>query len=228
MTLLAFDCSLRRFSAVLLDPDGTTRTAVAREPGTWRGEEIVTLLDRLCRSAGYGWRQLEALAVTVGPGSFTGIRTAVAIARALALAADLPVYPVGTLEALALAGGDEAEDRLLAALLPGKRGHFYLQTFGTGLSPLAPPVSVPAEELAVRIPETAVVVTSDPGRLAASPSPWREVRRALPEAAAVAALARRRIVAGDGGIEGRHLEPLYLRAADADPTAGRPLVVVAD
>ena len=70
---------------------------------------------------------LDALAVGHGPGSFTGIRSAVAAARGLALAAALPVLGVGTLEALAAAVPD-AEGTLVAAI-DARRGQVYAQIF---------------------------------------------------------------------------------------------------
>ena len=222
MTLLAFDCSLRRFTALLLDHGGAERAGIAHGPDAWRGEEIVALLDRLCRGCGLAWTDLEALAVTVGPGSFTGIRTAVAAARGLALAADLPVFPVGTLEALAR-DLPASEGRPVAAVLRGKRGQLYLQCFAADGIALAPPAALPAAALPAHLPREALVVTPEPAMLEDLLG-RREIRAALPDARAVAAIARRRREGGERGVAGHLVEPLYLRAADANPLAGRPLV----
>ncbi len=228
MALLAFDCTLRRFSAVLLDRRGSEIGALRRGAGEWRGEEIVALLDGLCRRHGCGWRTLEAVAATVGPGSFTGVRTAVAVVRALALATGLPVHPLGTLEVLAATVRERAGDRPLAAVLPGKRGHLYLQTFDADAAPLGPPASVDAAEVAQRIPAAAAAVSPDPTSLAALLGSGREILEGAPEAWAVARLAHRRRAAGERGLAGHRVEPLYLRAADADPRAGRPLLAPAE
>ena len=226
MTLLAFECSLRRFTALLTDRDGAERATLERGPDAWRGEEIVALLDRLCRGCGLAWTDLEALALAVGPGSFTGIRSAVAVARGLALAASLPVYAVGTLEALASVGAKAANGAPVAALLPGKRGQFYLQCFAADGTALAPPASRPAAALPAHLPREALVVTPDPAKLRDLSGRW-EIRAALPDARAVAAIAHGRRQTGERGLAGPHLEPLYLRAADANPRAGRPLVAPA-
>ncbi len=228
MKLLAFDCSLRCFSALLATGREEPPERVSRGPGEWRGEEIVALLDALCRRHGLDWSDLDALAVTVGPGSFTGIRTAVAVARALSLAADLPVHPVGTLEALALAGRERALDRPLAAVIPGKRGTVYAQCFAGDGTVRTEPGSLPAAELAARLPAQAVVVAPEAEAVAALLGPHHAVHTALPEAEAVAALARRRMAAGLPAVAGHLLEPLYLRAADANPAAGRPLLAPAE
>ncbi len=228
MKLLAFDCSLRYFSALLAIGQGEPPERVSRGPGQWRGEEIVALLDALCRRRGLDWSDLDALAVTVGPGSFTGIRTAVAVARALSLATDLPVHPIGTLEAMALAGRKHAGDRPLVAAIPGKRGTVYAQSFAGDGSPMTEPASLPASELAARLPRQALVVTPEAEALAALPGPRHAVHTALPEAEAVAALAQQRMAAGLPAVAGPLLEPLYLRAADANPAAGRSLLAPAE
>ena len=74
-----------------------------------QAEHILPLLvDAVLADAGWSWAELDLLAVTVGPGSFTGIRTGVALARALALALGLTGLGVGTLETLAEAAGPRA------------------------------------------------------------------------------------------------------------------------
>jgi tRNA threonylcarbamoyladenosine biosynthesis protein TsaB len=93
--------------------------------------------------AGVAWRDLEAVAVGVGPGTFTGLRIGVATARALAHGAQVPLRPVSSLAALA--AGIEARRRL--ALIDAKRG----ELFGT----LQTDDGTPAEELVVRPDEVA-------------------------------------------------------------------------
>jgi tRNA threonylcarbamoyl adenosine modification protein YeaZ len=74
---------------------------------TSRAVRVLADADELLRAAGLAPRDVQALAVGVGPGSFTGVRIGLAAARGLALALDLPVAGVSTLDALA-AGAPEA------------------------------------------------------------------------------------------------------------------------
>jgi tRNA threonylcarbamoyl adenosine modification protein YeaZ len=98
--------------------------------GTVLGERMTTPVrvledvDSLLRDAGVGVRELDALAVGVGPGSFTGVRMGLAAARGLALSLDIPVAGVSTLGALA-AGAPDA-----VPLIDAKRHELFLERNG--------------------------------------------------------------------------------------------------
>lgn len=217
--ILAFDCSLDACSAVLAE--GTrVRASLRRERDTWRSEELVPLLSALLEEAGSSWRDLDLLVPVVGPGSFTGVRTALAAARMLALAADLPVLPVSSLEAMAAAAGEGAP---LLAVIPGRRGTAWVQAFDAHARPEAPAAAVPLEELAERARERRVIAA----RIARLPEEWRTRLAPLdvsPDAEGALRAALRRLTAGEEPLPGHRVRPLYLRAPDADPRAGRPLV----
>src|SRR3954471_14109544 len=111
-----------------------TATAVATSAlvrdGDVLGERVSTAVrvladvDALLRDAGVEPAELDALAVGIGPGSFTGVRMGLATARGLALALDLPVAGVSTLAALA-AGAPDA-----VALIDAKRHELFLEQNG--------------------------------------------------------------------------------------------------
>ena len=92
--------------------------------------------------AGLCFSDLDRIAVTVGPGSFTGLRVGIAFAKGLALAADAPAVGIGTLEALV--AGDSARGRKTAVIEAG-RGGVWLQPFD-GQIPLGPPQNLLFEE----------------------------------------------------------------------------------
>jgi tRNA threonylcarbamoyladenosine biosynthesis protein TsaB len=97
------------------------RDGMALGAGHWRTEqshmgELPGQVRDLLVRCGLGWTDLDGLAVSIGPGSFTGLRIAVAFAKGLGFAGNLPVAAVSTLEALALAADAPVGTRVCAAL----------------------------------------------------------------------------------------------------------------
>ena len=213
MRLLAFETSTEACSvAVYVDGRVLERFEVAPRRHT---ELALPWAQALLAEAGVARSQLDAIAVGRGPGAFTGVRLAIAIAQGIALGLDLPVLPVSTLAALAMQAGGE---RRLAAI-DARMGEVYLGAFareGDGLAALS-------EEVVVR-PDAAPLPAGDGwcgagtgfaaadgalqlrlhGRLAAVDA------RALPRAADVARLAAPVFAAG-GGSAPECAEPAYLR-----------------
>ena len=111
MKILAFETSTDYCStALLLDGDLRSDEVCAVQK---HSELLLPMLDRLLADAGIGLDQLDGIAFGAGPGSFTGLRIACAVAQGLAFGADRKVLPVSTLLALAHASGAE---RVVAAL----------------------------------------------------------------------------------------------------------------
>jgi tRNA threonylcarbamoyladenosine biosynthesis protein TsaB len=125
VSLLGFDTSTAASSASVLRDDGEAFEVVpaparlAAPPA--HASELMPAVAEVMERAGLGWEELEAVAVGVGPGAFTGLRIGVATARALAHAVGLPLRPVSSLKALA--AGIQADERL--AVLDAKRGEVF-------------------------------------------------------------------------------------------------------
>ena len=95
---------------------------------------------------------LDAIAVTNGPGSFTGVRIGLATARGLALAAGLPLTGVTTLQALAAAPPeDERRGRIILATLDARRDQLYGQFFDENGDPAGDPFAAAAESIPGRL-----------------------------------------------------------------------------
>ena len=138
MRLLAFDTQGPLLSAVAAEGCAVVvERAEAAERG--QADRILPLLEEVLALAGWGWRSVELLAVTVGPGSFTAIRTGIAAARALALALDRPAIGIGTLEAMAEAAVDLAGPGPLLVLKDLRREQLAAQSFAPDLVPEAEP-----------------------------------------------------------------------------------------
>lgn len=137
MRVLAIDTSLGRVAACVMDEDAEDPIAVESvlmERG--HAEALVPLIDRVVAQVEGGLASIDRIAVTVGPGSFTGIRVGVAAAKAIALARDIPVVGVSTLAAFAAPLIIAGLDGVVAAAMNARGGQIYLAAFGQGGRPL--------------------------------------------------------------------------------------------
>jgi tRNA threonylcarbamoyladenosine biosynthesis protein TsaB len=205
MLVLGLDTCLNACSVAVVD--GARVLAQASEP-MMRGhqERLAPLAREMAKVAGVGFDRLERIAVTVGPGSFTGLRVGVAFAKGLASALAIPAVGVGTLEALAAGVGG-----LAAAVIDARREQVYLQVFEAG-EPLMAPEVLPLGTAATRLAELAMgrpltlVGSGAPLLAAASPGAVQQTPDGC-DPVAVARLAVARTPAP--------LRPLYMRAPDA-------------
>jgi tRNA threonylcarbamoyladenosine biosynthesis protein TsaB len=158
VSLLGIDTSTPASAACVLRADGES-FEVAPEParltaGPAHARELMPAIADVMERAGLDFGDLEAIAVGVGPGTFTGLRIGIATARALAGARGLPLRPVSSLAALA--EGIEGELRL--PLIDARRGELFAALYGTGGEPLWPPFVAAPEQVAERVREAGVGV----------------------------------------------------------------------
>jgi len=90
-------------------------------------ETLLPTVDRLLDRAGVALGDLEAFAISIGPGSFTSLRVGIATVKGLAFESDLPIAPVSTLAALARAA--DPTDRLVVSMLDARRGEVYAAAY---------------------------------------------------------------------------------------------------
>lgn len=215
MLILAFDTSGNGCS-VCLWRDGTVLAGRADTMSRGQAEALVPMIEEVLGAAGAGYGDLDRIAVTVGPGSFTGLRVGLATARGLGLARRMPVWGVTTTEAFAhaLSAGQRAKGTVLAAI-DARRDDIYLQGFrAPDMRPLdapsaALPEAVPAI-LALRLADSPVIACGDAAeRLAGLDGIDGVVVQRVIEAPVIAALAATRpLPAGPP-------TPLYIRQPDA-------------
>lgn len=165
MKILAIDCATTACS-VAIWIDGDVRAVERTELARGQGEALLPMIERVRATACLAFADLDRLAVTVGPGHFTGLRSGLAAARGLALVVGLPLVGVTTLDAVA--AGVPAEERvgaLLVVALDSKRAEAYVQSYAPDLTTFAAPQArVPADyagELTGRAPEARFVVAGD-------------------------------------------------------------------
>ena len=198
MLILAFDTATAVATSAVVDGDEVLGERVSR------AQTLLEDVDALLRQAGAHPSDLDCLAIGLGPGSFTGVRIGLAVARGLALSLDLPGSGVSTLAALA-AGAPGA-----LPVIDAKRREVF--TLVHGKPRVLAPHELPLEEGAVCIGDGATRYRPLLEERGAVVPPDHDERH-LPRARFHAALA-----AEPGSVE--ELEPLYLRVPDAERDVG--------
>jgi tRNA threonylcarbamoyladenosine biosynthesis protein TsaB len=125
VALLAVDTALGACSVALLKAD-TVLAHIFEPMERGHAERLAPMVDEAMKSAGWGFDQLKRLAVTTGPGTFTGQRVGLAFMRGLRLALQIPLLGVTTLEAIAAAAMVETGQRRVAVIHDARRNEVYL------------------------------------------------------------------------------------------------------
>ncbi len=217
MLVLAIDCALDACSAAVLDSSaGAIVASQSRIMTRGHAEALMPLVARVMDEAACDFRALDRIAVTVGPGSFTGLRVGIAAARGLALAAGKQAIGLTTLAGLAAPHIAESDAPVVAAI-DARHEHVYMQVFGSGGRTLLAPCIVPLHEAArAAANEPSRIVGSAANQLVRAwpdgePPPALVDQRGAPDIAWIA-----RLGAAAGKNEGPP-QPLYLRSPDAKP-----------
>ncbi len=217
MLVLSFDTAMAACSAAVVRIDaGGPETLASHHEARTKGhaEVLVPMIAEVMASAALSFSDLDRIAVTTGPGTFTGVRIGVATARGMAVASGLPVIGITTLEAVA-AGAVEAgtsRGRPIAVVFDARRDQVYVQCFSPDLEPLSDPLALGYDDARAAIEcHDPVVVGSGAGLI-------RTGGGELSSAAGREVLPTARIVAGRAAlrtISSEPVVPLYLRPPDA-------------
>ncbi len=213
MKLLALDTAMAACSAAVIDTDRATplaRAFVPMERG--HAEALAPMIEEVMGEAGVSFSEIERIVVTTGPGTFTGVRIGLAMARGLGLARGIPVIGIDTLTAIAANDGSDApllvvsdarNDEVYAALFDAVRG-------------ISQPPAVMSREQASELAQDGCHVIGSAAAAVVAASGRRDLvvsrSSALPDAAVFGWLGARREA-------GPVPSPLYLRAPDAKPQA---------
>jgi len=195
------------------------RVVASRFAAMARGqsERLVPMLGEVMAEWGGGFGALDALAVTTGPGGFTGVRIGLATARGLALARGLPLIGVSSFEvAAAAARPQERAGRRVLAVIDSKRSEVFVQLFDAGLAPLEDGREIALAALAAAVPPGPLAVAGDAaGRAVAALAVAGRADAAAVAAAgpADAALLAERAALREAG-DPAAVQPVYLRAPD--------------
>ena len=210
MKILSLDTSVGACSAAVW-VDGVTLSYCVEPQQSKQAGRLVPMIEEVMLKAGVEYTDLDRIATTVGPGSFTGIRIGLAVARAIGLASDLKLVGVSTLEVLADAAN--ARGPALVVLNAGK-GEVYAQLFESGIA-MAEPQAIAIAESVNLMPAgcvllgNAALLVADAARAVGRTATVLD-RFHTPDAPWVAALASRRVA-----VPYVQVAPLYIRAPDA-------------
>lgn len=196
MTILALEFSSLRRSVALARGGEVLAEAVTQSTG--RGTDAFGLIEQALSQAKLAREAVEVIAVGLGPGSYTGIRAAIAVAQGWQLARDVALLGVCSVEGLALQAQADGITGLINLVIDAQRGEFYLSRWkisGSQREEVEPLKIVSGAEIAAR---QAV------GAILAGPEAQRQL---FPSASTVAQLAAGR----KDYIPGESLEPIYLR-----------------
>jgi tRNA threonylcarbamoyladenosine biosynthesis protein TsaB len=217
--LLALDTALGACSVALLDGD-QVRAHILERMERGHAERLAPMVDEAMKAAKADFAHLTRLAVTTGPGTFTGQRVGLAFMRGLRLALQIPLVGVTTLDAMAEAAMAETGKARAAAIHDARRGEAYL-LLKEGEVIIQPPAVLLFADALARIKSfgpCAIAGTGAPQAHAALGGGFDLSRIRQPDALWVARLALRMPVPKD--VPG----PLYLRAPDAKLPGGKALV----
>lgn len=236
MNVLAFDTSLGACSVAVQWQSARGESLLREdyeERDTGHAEALLPMISMVMDGAGLSFSALDRIAVTEGPGSFTGVRIGLAAARGLALAAGKPLVSAGTLLVMAhrahlLLANERLQVRregaILAVVVDARKGQLYVQLFGENAGdPLSTPMLTDADGAAGLLggrPAIAVGTGAETLAAASSASGLMNVRlpRLQPHARQLAALAPALAPV-------QNAEPVYLRAPDAKPQDSKSVPV---
>ena len=223
MNILALDTSMGACSAALIASGGAARRLVLREAMMARGhaEALMPMVAQVMAESGVAFAELDLIAATLGPGSFTGVRIAIAAARGFALITKAELFGTDSLTVMARLAHDSGDfgPGPFAVAVDARRGMLYLGLYDDEARKLEGPLLIAPDEALTSLPsKLRLAVGSGAGLLAEAAAPaGRVIEARLPELQPSAgALAE---IACDSGERAPTLRPIYLRPPDAKPQA---------
>src|SRR5712671_1526496 len=218
MRVLAIDTALGACSAAVLDTDlGAVIASESTVMFRGHAEAVMPMIARVMDQAGIDFSSLDRVAVTTGPGSFTGLRVGIAAARGIALAAGRPAIGLTTLSGFAAPHIAEDDTKSVVAVIDARHDHVYLQVFGPGGRTLVPARIAPLREAVRAAMSGTVRIVGNAADLMATSWPSAQSAPELVEQCAapdIGWVARLGAAATEGHSPPK---PLYLRAPDAQP-----------
>jgi tRNA threonylcarbamoyladenosine biosynthesis protein TsaB len=218
MLVLAIDTALDACSAALIDAsDDRTLASESREIGRGHTEHLLPIVDGVMKAAGVKFSDVDRFAVTIGPGSFTGLRVGLSAARGFGLVTKKPVVGISTLAAFTAPLITQDQAVPVVAAIDAKHGNLYMQMVGVGGRTLVTPRAAGLRETVRAVALGPVRIVGNGAAIlaahwpATAPQPVLVEQRAAPD---IEWIARIGAVADPAQATPK---PLYLKLPDAQP-----------
>jgi len=217
MIVLAIDCSANLCAACVHDAvAGRELGRQVLDLGKGHAEHLMMVIANALEKSGKSYADLNRIAVSVGPGSFTGVRVGVSAARGLALALKIPAVGVTTLEALAAETAIEFPHRTVLAALDAGRGEIHAALYDDKMQRRFGPAVTTLEEVSEMAVGSQAVLSGTAAGLIANAAAKSFDVGPVGATADIGTYAR----LGASKEPGEKPAPVYLREADAKPQAG--------
>jgi tRNA threonylcarbamoyladenosine biosynthesis protein TsaB len=225
MRILAIDTSCGATSVAVAESGRIEPLAASCEVmASGHAEALAPRVEEALSAIEGGCASLDRIAVTIGPGSFTGIRIGLAFARAMGMALAIPVVGVSTLAAFAAALLSQPRSGIIAAAIDARHGSVYFQLFETSGRPLGPPRCDSMRECVRGIGAGPALLSGDAAQSVANEAHRAGLPYDLSAATAVpdiVAVARMGLALDPAASPAR---PLYVKPPDARPNPASPVV----
>lgn len=228
MKILSLDTALSACTVACVQVDGGDANVLGearREMPRGHAEALAPMIADVMETSALALKTLDRIAVTIGPGSFTGLRVGLAMARGLGLALDKPVIGIGTLHALARDFCDYAAENTspFAVLLDARRGQLYMQAFDKSGAPVSSPEALDVDDVGTRHIDSKTKLVGPGASLLGDQLKLGFAHAgisALPYASGPTGLGIARLAA-PADLPKAPPAPLYLRQADAKQQEGK-------
>ena len=220
--VLAIDSAFGPLSVAVAESANVLAASIGA-PGAKAAEDLAPLVQSVLLQAHLTMRDIDRIAVTLGPGGFTSLRAGLALAKGLAVGAGKEIIGFTTLEAIAITATSlGVSENCIAIAIDAKRDEVFLQIFDAHAVALTPPMVVPVTSLAIAhdwlSPQCTFALGGTAAKVLAEMLTIKNViHRDLgldrPDAATLAVFARNVPVAS------RPADAVYLRPADARPSS---------
>ena len=224
MLILAIDTALDACAAALLDTD--TAKLIARESVPMKrghAEALMPLIARVMQAADRSFAGLDRIAVTTGPGSFTGLRVGISAARGLALASGKPAVGLTTLSAYAAAIVSQNREAPVFSAIDARHDHVYCQIVAGDGSQLVRPAVVSVDEAVALSQFGAPHLVGNAAQILTDRWPTDMPRPVAVDAQAAPDISWVAWLGAAANPDTTPARPFYLRAPDAKP-APQPLL----